>query len=82
MPPSTEKFDEHENDVNHMLWLSQSPDLNPVKHLWEILEWRPFSTTINKTSNTPIPPIEFQTLVEYMPRHIEAVLVCGVPMPY
>ncbi len=29
----TEWFDENENDVNHMLWSVQSPDLNPVEHL-------------------------------------------------
>ena len=26
----TEWFDEHENNVNHMPWPSQSPDFNPI----------------------------------------------------
>lgn len=33
-----EQLDEHENDVNHVLWPPQSPDLNPTEQLLEILE--------------------------------------------
>lgn len=34
----SEWFDEHKNDVNHMPWLCQSPDINPTEHFWEIQE--------------------------------------------
>jgi hypothetical protein len=74
--------------------VSQSPDLNPTAHLWEILERRlrkcfPPASTKHQIMEfimeelSYIPPIEFQTLVESMPRCIEAVLAArGGPTPY
>jgi hypothetical protein len=78
----TEWFHEHENNVNHIPWLSQSPNLNPIEHQ------REYSTNINRTPNyriscgrmvshPSIPP-----LIKYIPRCIEAVLAHGGPTPY
>jgi hypothetical protein len=69
-----------------------SPDLNPIGHLWENLEWRlrqrfppPSKHKIIEflvEERCRISPIEFRTLVEPMKRRIEAVLTRGGPIPY
>jgi hypothetical protein len=73
--------------------VSQSPDCNPIEHFWEILKQRlsqHFTTPtkhqimefLMEESYHPI-PIDYETLVESMPRPIEAVLVArGAPTPY
>ena len=69
----------------HLPWPSQSPDINPIEHLWDILERRlrqHFPSPSNRCELTEflveewcnIPPVEFQMLVESMPQRIHAVL--------
>lgn len=84
----TKWFDEYENDVNYMLWPLQSPDPNQVEHrFWWTQIVTALLSTIIKTQTEVIPfgrimfpPVQFQTLVESVPRHVEAVLAaCGGP---
>ncbi len=36
----TERFDEHESEVEHLPWPAQSPDLNIIETLYGVLEER------------------------------------------
>ena len=74
-----------DNNVQVLPWPAQSPDLNPIEHLWTHLKCQ-----LNKYSTPPkgahelwdrlvvewnnIPPERCQTLIESMPRRIKAVI--------
>ena len=73
-----------DNKTNLMDWPAQSPDLNPIEHLWELLKrklkmyeehpkglyelWERVEVEWNK-----ITPEECQNLIESLPRRLEAV---------
>ena len=79
--------------VEDLDWPASSPDLNPIKHLWDELEHqlrarpnRP--TSVLDLTNAvvaewkQIPTAMFQHLVESLPRRVEAVIAAkGGPTP-
>jgi len=72
------------NHVATLPWPAQSPDLNPIEHLWATLKRRvnsgPAPATVDKLWERLeatwwcIDPAECRDLVESMPRRIEAVI--------
>lgn len=71
--------------INVLEWPAQSPDLNPIEHLWQCLKMRLSKyTTIAKSQSellkrceaewNAIAPEVCQSLIESMPRRIEAVI--------
>lgn len=74
-----------DNDINILDWAPQSPDLNPIEHLWQHVKQR-----LGEYSTMPkgvweiwervaevwneIPPEVCQNLIESMPRRLEAVI--------
>ncbi len=76
---------EHDNEFTLLKWSPQSPDLNPIEHLWDVVEWEIHIMDVQPTNLqqlcdvimsiwTKISKECFQHLVKSMPRRIKAVL--------
>ena len=72
-----------ENNVEVLEWPAQSPDLNPIEYLWEILDRKIGDQSFSKKDNLKvaieeawekIQPEETKSLVKSMPRRLEAVI--------
>lgn len=82
------------NDVEALKWPAQSPDLNPIEHLWDELERRLRSMPTRPKNKRElfaalqeewrkIPVAVYQKLVESLPRRIRSVIAAnGGPTPY
>ncbi len=84
----------HDNEFTLLKWPPQSPDLNPIEHLWDVEEWEIRIMDVQLTNLqqlcdvimsiwTKISEECFQHLVESMPQRIKAVLKAkGGPTRY
>ncbi len=87
-------FLEHDNEFTLLKWPPQSPDLNPIEHLWDVVEREIHIMDVQPTNLqqlrhaimsiwTKISEECLQHLVESMPRRIKAVLKAkGGPSRY
>ncbi len=87
-------FLEHDNEFTLLKWPPQSPNLNPIEHLWDVVEREIRIMDVHPTNLHPtnlqqlrdpimsiwtkISEKYFQHLVESMPRIIKAVLKAKV----
>ena len=72
-----------ENNITVLDWPPQSPDLNPIEHLWEVIETK-LKTRLTTTKDqlweslqeawSDIPPGVLLNLVESMPSRLRAVM--------
>ncbi|GBC12833.2 IS630 family transposase [Rhizophagus irregularis DAOM 181602=DAOM 197198] len=85
---------EEENEVNSLPWPAQSPDLNPIEHLWDELErqvraHKPLPKNrenlweILQEEWSNIEADKYQNLISSMPHRISAVINSkGYPTKY
>ena len=90
----TSWFDEHDASFDHMIWPPQSPDLNPMENLWDILEkvLRSHTTLPSSLDQlgellmelwAQLTPATLLKLTETMPRRMRAVIRAkGGPTKY
>ncbi len=78
-------FIEHDNEFTLLKWSPSSPDLNPIEHFWDVVEWEIRSMAVQSTNLqqlrdaimsiwTEISEECFQHPVESMPQIIKAIL--------
>ena len=87
-------FLEHDNEFTVLKWPPQSPDLNPIEHLWDVVERELRALDVHPSNLHQLQDAIlsiwaniskecYQHLVESMPRRIKAVLKAkGGPTPY
>ncbi len=43
-------FLEHDNEFTLLKWPPQSPDLDPIKHIWDVVEWESHIMDVQPTN--------------------------------
>lgn len=61
------RFVEHHNEFSVLKKAPQSPDLNAIEHLWDLVQWEILITEVQQTNGPKYLEKYFQHLAESMP---------------